>query len=286
MKLFVTVYNDARLLRHFLDHYTAAGVTEFLIAAAPELKDIVQEQKGCYKITVFEGLDVRDISSATAVSHMRTLHQQNGEWVVVVDLDEFIELPENVQSMAARADHAGATVIRGIMHDRFCLDGQLADVRETSDLSALCPVKSRFVRDVMHGCDHKGVLVKGHLKPSDGAIHHRFDEEVVHTEIFEISHYKWITGSLDRLRTSHRILAAAGVPWSVEYKRALDHYDAYDRFAWETFGGGPIGHFEMEAPDRCRVCEAPISAGEYAYSTRRCGQPLCRFHQNQLVSQG
>jgi hypothetical protein len=33
----------------------------------------------------------------------------------------------------------------------------------------------------------------------------------------------------------------AGNPWHVEYKRVLDHYEQYGRFAWETFGGVVVG---------------------------------------------
>jgi hypothetical protein len=33
----------------------------------------------------------------------------------------------------------------------------------------------------------------------------------------------------------------ASVPWHVEYKRALDHYEQFSRFAWETFGGESVG---------------------------------------------
>src|SRR6516162_3747501 len=35
MKLFVTINNDARLLGHFLRHYSGFGITEFFIAVGP-----------------------------------------------------------------------------------------------------------------------------------------------------------------------------------------------------------------------------------------------------------
>ena len=34
LKLFTTIYDDARLLGHFLAHYDRAGVTQFFIAVA------------------------------------------------------------------------------------------------------------------------------------------------------------------------------------------------------------------------------------------------------------
>ena len=38
LKLFTTIYDDARLLQHFLAHYELAGVNRFLIAVTGELE--------------------------------------------------------------------------------------------------------------------------------------------------------------------------------------------------------------------------------------------------------
>jgi hypothetical protein len=54
MKLFASIYNDARLLDPFLRHYTKAGVTEFFIAVAPLLKADVVPFCDMYRITVYD----------------------------------------------------------------------------------------------------------------------------------------------------------------------------------------------------------------------------------------
>jgi hypothetical protein len=280
MKLFVTIYNDARLLRHFLRHYDRAGIGEFFLAVSPEFKQAAEQLTGRYNVTTCTGLDVADsVSGATAVTAMRTQYQGDDEWVVIVDLDEFIEFHTDIESTTATADDTGATVVRGIMHDRFSADGRLADFAPDSDLSVVYPVKSRFVRNVMGGCDHKGVLVKGRIKSAAGAAHHRFEGERLCTEILEISHYKWTAGAIDRLRDSYRRVTDAGVSWAIEYKRALDHYDAHGRFAWETFGGQLAQDYELEPPDTCVDCDAPIADAEFRFSTAHFGRALCRAHQ-------
>src|SRR5205085_10640996 len=101
---------------------------------------------------------------------------------------------------------------------------------------------------VMETCDHKAVLVKGNLKAA--AAHHLFADERVCSILLEISHYKWTLGAVDRLRVSYEKVQRATLPWGVEYKRALDHYDAHGRFAWETFGGRPKAIFVPEEPGR------------------------------------
>src|SRR5262249_21711332 len=130
----------------------------------------------------------------------------------------------------------------------------------------------------MYGCDHKGGLVKGRLLPA--AQHHRFEGERVFPDVLEISHYKWTTGAVERLRNSHRLVEAAGIAWSIEYRRALDHYETHGRFAWEAFGGKPATEFTPEPPPgHCVTCGAALSEAEVRFSTERYGRMLCRTDQ-------
>jgi hypothetical protein len=281
MKLFVTIFNDATLLGHFLHHYARAGITKFFIAVPPQLRVAAAPFVASYDITLCEGLDVRDslLNGSQAVSAMRGTYQTSDEWAAIVDLDEFVEFNRDISSITAAADKMGANLVRGIMLDRFSLDGQLTEFTPDADLSVVYPVKSRFIHKVMGGCDHKGVLVKGHLKPTFGAMHHRFDNERAFGEVLEISHYKWIPGAIERLRASHRLVVQAGISWSVEYQRALEHYDAHGRFAWETFGGKRANEFELPPPALCTECGGAISEAELTYSVAHFGKGLCRTDQ-------
>ena len=281
MKLFVTIFNEAMLLGQFLRHYARAGITEFFIAVPPQLKTAATMFLSSYDITLCEGLDVNDslLTGSRAVSEMRKRYQASDEWVVIVDLDEFVEFGRDISSITAAADRMGANVVRGVMLDRFSLDGQLTEFAPDADLSMVYPVKSRFIRNVMGGCDHKGVLVKGNVKPALGAGHHRFEGERTFAEVLPISHYKWIPGALDRLRASHRFVVDAGIPWAIEYQRALEHYEAHGRFAWETFGGKLAEEFELDPPELCAECGGAISEAEFAYSIAHFGRGLCRRDQ-------
>jgi hypothetical protein len=237
MKLFVCIYDDARLLPHFVKHYENVGVTEFHIARPPHLHaDIVRLGAG-RRIVQHDGLDVEDsfLGGVTAVTAMRERVQKKDEWIVVVDLDEFVEFPSPVQEMAKRIEAEGANIARGIMFDRFARNGQPVGFDERSNLPELYPVRARFTSEVMRGVDYKGVMLKGHLK-AIGA-HHIFAEERLFSEMLEISHYKWNDLSLQRVRTAYDMLSAGSVKWAWQYKIILDHYERHGRFAWETFGG-------------------------------------------------
>jgi hypothetical protein len=284
MKLFTAIASDARLLEPFLRHYKKAGVSEFFVAVAPELKAAVEPFRGPYRITVCDGFDVADslLAGSSAVTAMRRLHQADDEWVVIVDLDEFVEFPGPIDALAGAAERAGTTVVRGMMYDRFSYDGRTVDFPPGADLAQVYPVKSRFIRNVMGGLDYKGILVRGRLRPASA--HHRFEDERLYQMLLEISHYKWVGGSIERLRANYRLAADASMPWTGEYKRALDHYDTHGRFAWEEFGGRPAEDYAEEAWDACTDCGAPVSEHEYDYSVEHFGRALCRADQKKSAA--
>jgi len=238
MKLFVAIYDDARLLGHFLRHYDRAGVTEFFIALDRQIETLSRTFDLPYRVTFVPGLDVADsfYGGNAAVTEMRKHYQNPTEWAVIVDLDEFVEFPVAIPQLLEAAERQEANVIKGIMFDRFSLDGRLVDFDAASDLSRLYPVKARFIYNVLDGADYKGVVVKGLLEAR--IAHHEFADERIYSELIEISHYKWsTTTALDRVKLAYDTLVARGAHWADEYRLVLEHYERHGRFAWETFGG-------------------------------------------------
>src|SRR6266567_5527723 len=281
MKLFTVIYNDARLFEHFLRHYESADVDRFFVASAPEFVDETQRLAKTHPIELFKGLDVTNslLTGTDAICAMRRQHQSDDEWSIIVDLDEFIEFADPIHVIVSTAERECTNVVRGLLYDRFSADGQLPDFARDAVLSKVFPVKSRFVREVMGGCDHKAVLVRGRLSPVAGAGHHLFEDEQVCSKLLEISHYKWTPGGVERLRISHRKVLRAGLAWESEYRKALEHYDRHGRFAWETFGGRLSEEFVPVVPVRCADCPAPLSEAEYAFSIQHFGKALCRMDQ-------
>jgi hypothetical protein len=237
MKLFAAVYHDARLLGHFLAHYHKAGVTEFFIAVNDRFRSTVAGYSTSYNVTIFDELDVSDtvIGEVSAVTELRHRHQGPDEWVIIVDLDEFVEFPKNLDDIIKHAEGENANVVRATMWDRFSKDGLTVGFNSSSDLSQVYPIRAPFIKNIMQGADYKGVLVKGLLK--SWAAHHIFEEEKICSLILDISHYKWTEGAIDRLKVAHQMVLETGQPWAVEYGRVLDHYETHGRFAWEEFGG-------------------------------------------------
>jgi hypothetical protein len=281
MKLFSVIYNDAALLGHFLKHYADAGVDEFIMATSPAFAGEISKFKKSYQITFLTDLDVVDtiLNGNMAVTQMREARQGVDEWAIIVDLDEFVDFREPIEAVISAANNERANVVRGVMYDRFSRDGKLSGFLPDSDLEKVYPIKSRFIRNVMQTGDHKGVFVRGHLRPVAGVGHHLFHDERVCSKLLEISHYKWTLGAIDRLRESHRLRVEAGRPPHLEYQRALNHYDRYGRFAWEIFGGRQSDEFIAFSPEYCSECPAPLTEAEYEFSINRYGRALCRSDQ-------
>jgi hypothetical protein len=237
MKLFTAIQHDAQLLGPFLAHYRRAGVADFFIAVDPRFEPAIADLMSRYKITAFRNLDVNDsvIGEVSAVTKMRKHHQKADEWVVIVDLDEFVEFDLPVHDIIRLAEGENANVVRATMWDRFSEDGRVGPVTPGLALEEVYPIRARFIQNVMLGADFKGVLVKGHLESRSA--HHTFLSEIVCSHQLDLSHYKWTEGAIERLRAAHQMVAAAGRPFALEYARVLDHYEQHGRFVWEKFGG-------------------------------------------------
>lgn len=239
-KAFTSVSDHAGLLPHFLRHYAAAGIQEFYLAVPSGLEQEIEQLASGYRATI-SSADVTDSHSldgaAESIRRLRERYQGVDEWVLVVDLDEFVSFPDGIQSIIDGAEAEGASVIHGAVHDRFSADGKAIDLEPGSDLATRHPVRARFVRDVMLGCDHKSALVKGRPTVAPEAGQDDAPREKVASRTLEVDHYAWTAGSTERLAERCRAVAATGSEWKAPYERAIKHYESRGRFAWEEFGG-------------------------------------------------
>ena len=238
VKLFTSIFDDSDLLPHFLRHYKRAGVTDFYVVVPSERVDVMTPLLSDYHMTIvpadFFG-DARPVESAEHVGKLRGRFQSTDEWALIVDVDEFIHFPQSILDITAAAEAEGANVVSGVIHDRFSSSGHPLEVEPTSDLAELFPVRSRFVRDVLQACDRKAIIVKGLLEGMHTADQETLAGENVASTELVIDRYKWIRGSIEQQRA--RALEQTGIDRRIDYDRALQHYDAHGRFAWEKFGG-------------------------------------------------
>jgi hypothetical protein len=240
VKLFTSVFDETKLLPHFLRYYDSWGTNHFYIAAPRERRRDIQRLTSGYGVTIC-CVDVSDsyiLGQATDAMHrIRDLYQGEDEWVLIVDLDEFIAFDQSIPEIIASAEAEGANVVRGGLYDRFSASGEATDVEPDVDLRRQYPVRAKFTHEVLGGCDHKAVLVKGRLKGTPETGQHALVAEKIASFSLQVDHYKWTCGVVDRLRARCQALESVGIDWRVEHQRAIDHYEANGRFVWEHFGG-------------------------------------------------
>jgi Glycosyl transferase family 2 len=240
VKVFTSIFDETKLLPHFLRHYDQCGASHFYIAAPRERQQDIERLASGYRVTVCCA-DVSDsyiLGQATdAVHRIRESYQGEHEWALIADLDEFVVFDRSLAEIIASAEAEGANVVRGTLYDRFSASGETIDVAPDVDLGKQFPVRAKFTKDVLLGCDVKAVLVKGRLQGTPETGQHFLLAEKVASRTLEVDHYKWTGGVLDRLRDRCQALEALGIAWRVEHQRAIEHYEAHARFAWEHFGG-------------------------------------------------
>ena len=236
VKVFVAVYDDVSLLRHFLRHYRAQGAGRFFVAVSRAAAKEARRRARGFPVVFVDSLNVAEsfVGGAAAVTAMRLRYSDPGEWVAIADLYEFQVHPRGMAASIRLAEREGANVVRGTMIDRVAADGGFPAIHPRSDLSKLFPVRCRLTKRLQRGIDHKCVLVRGLLLPA--MAHHRMAGEKVGSRAIEIHHFKWSASAVPRMRKAIKRIKASGLrPYHVEYERVLGHLREHGRIRWEEF---------------------------------------------------
>ena len=128
--------HDVDLVPHFLKHYRDLGVAGFRFVLHgefdPRRRDWMYAQPD---ITVFAELHGLFTESSKVQKIDWMLEGLEGTWAMMVDLDEFIELPQDslAQTISAMED-LGLSSLPAFMVQRMTCDGQLAGLAAEDDI--------------------------------------------------------------------------------------------------------------------------------------------------------
>jgi hypothetical protein len=243
MDLLTSIYDDARLLPHFLRHYEALGVSRFYCVAHMDQNQALLDQiaghtrghhfvvahvmRGTYHPwPVYEQLDA-----------VRQRHVRPDAWVLSADLDEFLDARVPVAELIARCEAAGADYVKGILVDRIASDGTFPPLG-AGPLGPQFPLAAALTGKLLRAFVDKVPLMRGTCKVEDGL--HKTTGRPLEGPPVSVFHYKWFDGvharMVDRLYT--RMLNQEGC-WPeakrfVDYvRRAGPRIDVNDAF-WEV----------------------------------------------------
>ena len=198
---------DGDIARAWLEHYTALGVTEFhiilhgpeeenaeFLEAARDFPVIIQDRY----VTLFDEREkVRRLTDLLA--------SFVGRWVLVVDSDEFVELPlTDVDLLTSRLEFFGQTFLYAPFVQRFREDGSLDTppvIRDPFVEMPLCdPKLAARVGYSRTRSKYPLILVAPGTRIANGNHHPPNPTEEIHFFQGATHHFKWKRGLKERLR--------------------------------------------------------------------------------------
>lgn len=236
MRFAVACYinDDSDLLAAWLEHYRAMGAEEFwfIVQGAPADNAALAEQ-----VARSPDLHILDVDSRSYTSERRMegcarlVEHLSRCWVMLVDSDEFVELPPPARSlpdMARILRGAGADCLEAPMLHRVAPDGRLSAFTPGHCLDATYPlaVPDLYVqvgiplsKTGKFPFFHVGEGVRynrTHLAPHGSRVSPRV-RGVTH-------HYKWRSGARDRIERR----ANSAHTWASESQHLFDYLAARD----------------------------------------------------------
>ena len=234
MHLITPIYLDAGLLPHFLRHYSQLGVTTFHFSVNTRLNFGIEAEvrRHCEGFPAFvEAVYEMDDVTQDVAPHLNRIRERcvgADEWVSVVDLDEFYEVPVPLSQFLAERDAAGEDHVVGRFVDRLAPNGELPPLADTPSLDLQFPLKRRITRMLVGGNDAKVVLHKGRHTIVRG--HHVIEGGRLRCPIeLPLNHYKWKAGVIERLRERLKVHEERGLPWANESRSLLAHHAHHGR---------------------------------------------------------
>jgi hypothetical protein len=229
----IGVHRDLPLLRHFVDHYRALGVTEFLFALHSPTED--HSKLGDAR-RILEDLEIVPAriwitqqwnTGANASVHRELVeHLPEDAWIVTADIDEFHEFPHALKRFSKTLEEAGQNVTRGRLTERVAGDFRLHAIRDHPNIQSQFPVETYF------GIGNPGkiILHRNFILTEPG--HHSVDAQskhcaVYYPDILKVGHFKWFEGVGDKF-TDPALIAHHSETWE---------YSAYGDCIRQNFFG-------------------------------------------------
>jgi hypothetical protein len=228
----VSIYDDAQLLPHFLDHYRRLGVARLFLAVRRETvlaaAELAVKAAGFGTIRFLPAAMFSDADKAeTEESILAAEDIAPDDLVLHLDLDEFHEYPAALTEIAEKMERHGGFAVRGTILDRIAADGRLTPVAPSASIWEQFPIAADFTAIVLRGCASKVMICRRRVRLANGGRHDTIG--LVHEPppvpgAYRVHHFKWIEG-VDR-RLEQRLARDSLVKsYRKECRRFLLHFN-------------------------------------------------------------
>lgn len=200
------------LTQHFMKYYKNIGIENFLIIVNSltdnnkELNDTL-DILSKYNIYPEIWIGIYDVHTYREKRlALQYTHCSKNDWVVGVDLDEFVGFPNEYKSfpeLLNYCDNNKINCVRGIFVDRISDTGELKKIESYPDISIQFPIKCEITKLINKAWVSKIIAFKGDMETITG--HHYLSYEyeknaVYYPEILDVNHYKWDITIIDRIK--------------------------------------------------------------------------------------
>jgi len=225
---------DADILPHFMRHYVSldVGSFHFVVHGSDGLAERVRDCQRGAAVVVESFHDGAFEETEKCALLTEAVRRYRGEWVLVADADEFLELPFRDLSATVRALNAcGQTALPASLLDRIAGDGELSPVAVDDRIEDVFPYGSELLAGRM-GAKHPPRRTKfplflvgeatnvkpgHHTPPNDVSPFHVDCRAVVH-------HFKWRAAS--RTHLDRRTNAGGNTEERAAYRDWLERHDS------------------------------------------------------------
>ncbi|MCI5141046.1 MAG: hypothetical protein D3909_04820 [Candidatus Electrothrix sp. ATG1] len=224
---------DIRLLEQNLQHYLSLGVERVFLSVHAygdkgekvlrETSSRVKNKK--YKTEIVDIHRGKDIEDGQRCRRIMRNNCQKEDWVIVADLDEFIQFPVPPFDIVNFCEKNRYDYITGRFLDRIGAEGNLPVLLPDQPVWDCFPIGVRLTREVAKGCDRKVTLTRAWIELDDGHHHAKQGRECPANECSSIvHHFKWDASSIDKCQYMKELHQSTGKPWGHEYQRILDFF--------------------------------------------------------------
>lgn len=233
MKLFSYIYKHCDLLVPFLKHYDRLGITDYFLIVNTWGNETIEEEVREYSrgrkvtLSVVHQIFLSD-EKVARLEGLKRKHASPNEWVIVTDLDEFLEFSPSLKATVLFHQWMGYDSVYGLFVDRIHQEGALTSIDPQVPLERQFPLGADLTKNILLGWVHKIVLMKAGVQLTNCA--HAAVKNVWDGRFHAlIHHYKWNAEVLERLKDRIETFRPRQMLWWRESERFMEFYKKMDR---------------------------------------------------------
>jgi len=245
MRVFVItgIYHSLALLPHFVRFYSSVGIKHYLFHHNTEIISS-SDVDNSIKNTGIEATCLHwDGPNNYRLQHFWRLKLQRefvreSDWVVIADLDEFIDFRPFVQDVLTCCEQTGCNWVVGEFVDRISESGKLIDIDPAVNIFEQFPKESEISRKILLAPYKRTVAIKGGYYPMhncyeyDDAITAGLNQESIcrWPKILKIHHFKWHTGVVKMLKQRSERYQKLSKDNSLDYEEPFRQCERFLRY--------------------------------------------------------